>query len=575
MTGVYVQQVQPPRTPVALVILTMDYCSLTFGVGACTATGEKCFNTYPTCKLKSAYSKTTKDYKFTSADVPIPFALVRPYVRSVKLLPTEIKEKYTVAGRVSCEMLDEPDGDVGIDPYVTGRTAFPNIPGTYWKKWLIRNSNYKNRRIKVYEGWVGEAEGSYDLRWTGKLETVKYDRGVVKIEAADLLKDLSKTYIPPKMDCKLRQSLEVDTTSFYVSTGVTGLPASSGTIRIGDEIMTYSAYDSATGIITGATRAQYDTTAATASSGTKVQVCRVFVKDNPFDIMQEILSTDVGMEAGDIDSSAFATWRDYPDTDLDVGPCVVSEPVKASDLYAELLAICNAKSWQNEANKITVCRDIASIPLTRSYSLSDADTLKHGSAKVDMNEKSRLTRVWLYWDKTATGKTSDNESYRRLDVAIAAEAEGASSYGEIVDHKIYSRFLVASGQVEETVAAFARNICGRMMVRNIEASPVIVAEVELKDEEIKTGDFVNISTDELLSSLGEDTNYAYQVVKRDKADTKLTLSFLRASTRKIAHVAPNAQADYTLATDAQREKYGFASDAAGLMSNYDQGFFAY
>jgi hypothetical protein len=114
-----------PRTPIWLVVLSMGYCSRTFGVAPCLATGEECFNTYPTCKYKSAFSQLGKNYKFTSADAPAPFDGVRPYVTRVSLLPTEIKTTLTVSGRVTVEMADEPDGDVGIDPY-----SSPGTPTT-------------------------------------------------------------------------------------------------------------------------------------------------------------------------------------------------------------------------------------------------------------------------------------------------------------------------------------------------------------------------------------------------------------------------------------------------------------
>lgn len=58
------------RTPVTLVIITLDFCGRTFGVAPCTATGEPCYNTFHTCKDKNAYLKTTRDYEFSSTDVP-------------------------------------------------------------------------------------------------------------------------------------------------------------------------------------------------------------------------------------------------------------------------------------------------------------------------------------------------------------------------------------------------------------------------------------------------------------------------------------------------------------------------
>lgn len=68
------REIIAPRTPIVLVVLSMDFCGRTFGVDPCLATGTKCFNTWPTCKYLTAYLKTTKDYKFTSRAAPgIPF----------------------------------------------------------------------------------------------------------------------------------------------------------------------------------------------------------------------------------------------------------------------------------------------------------------------------------------------------------------------------------------------------------------------------------------------------------------------------------------------------------------------
>jgi hypothetical protein len=61
------------RTPVSLVVLSMDFCGRVFGVDPCLATGTACFNTYPTCKYKGAYRNVGKEYRFSSADAPVPF----------------------------------------------------------------------------------------------------------------------------------------------------------------------------------------------------------------------------------------------------------------------------------------------------------------------------------------------------------------------------------------------------------------------------------------------------------------------------------------------------------------------
>ncbi len=106
--------------PVRLVYLHMDYCGNGFGTSPCLATGTPCFNTWKTCKYLPAFNNVGKTYKFSEADAAVPFQGVRPYVKSVRLLPTEIKTNLTVNARVSVVMVDEMDQDIDTDPYLLG-----------------------------------------------------------------------------------------------------------------------------------------------------------------------------------------------------------------------------------------------------------------------------------------------------------------------------------------------------------------------------------------------------------------------------------------------------------------------
>jgi hypothetical protein len=104
--------------PIRLVYLHLDYCGNVFGTSPCLATGRPCFNTWKTCKYLSAFDNVGKTYKYSEVDAALPFKGVRPYVKSVKLLPTEIKTNLTVNARVSVTMVDEMDQDVDTDPYL-------------------------------------------------------------------------------------------------------------------------------------------------------------------------------------------------------------------------------------------------------------------------------------------------------------------------------------------------------------------------------------------------------------------------------------------------------------------------
>ena len=186
------------RTRIDKIIITMDYCANTFGVTPCTATGEKCYNTYFTCKDKNHFIKTTKTYEFVNGDIPVELAAelfpARPYIKNISDIPTEIKENDTSVGVMKITLLDEPDGDIGTDPYYKTRTS---IQGTYWKKWLARNPNYKGRKIERYEGfWRNGELSDFKKKYEGIIENISVADGSVTIEVPNILKKLSEISYP-------------------------------------------------------------------------------------------------------------------------------------------------------------------------------------------------------------------------------------------------------------------------------------------------------------------------------------------------------------------------------------------
>jgi hypothetical protein len=564
-----------PRTPIALVILVMDWCGRTFGVDPCLATGEPCYNTYPTCKYKSAYLKESKDYRFTSRDAILPFSLVRPYVVSIKPLPTEIKTSLTVSGRVTVEFDDEPDGDVGVDPYVRSRGAFPSIPGTYWKKFLVRNRNYKGREIRIFDGWPGMEQSEYVERWRGRIENATYKRGHLSLEAVDYLKDLAKVEVPPKLDVKLAAAMNTTQTSLTVTgTEVTGLDAPSGHIRIGEEILAYTGIDTVTGIVTGVSRAQFGSVAEEHAVNDKVQKVKHYPLQNAFDMMKSMLIDDGGIPAEKVDEAAFGYWKTYPETDLDIGGIPVHEPTKLDKLFFEVVKLMDCKVWYSESLKITIARNLVNDPLRTYHALSDDANIVLGSASIDHNEKSRISRCYLYWSKILLGKPDDVSSYNRVDIAVDADAESPNDYGEAIEEKIFCRWLHTGNYVEEEVAAFAKNLAMRKVWRNRDASPIVKVEVESKDAGMKTGEWVQLSTDELVDQHGRSlSGIAFQIVRRERKGDSILLSLLRGAPRmvRIGYIGPDTLPDWASATDADKV-YGYICADDGTLPTDEEGY---
>src|SRR3972149_6517879 len=255
--------------------------------------------------------------------------------------------------------------------------------------------------------------------------------------------------------------------------------------------------------------------------------------------------------------------------------------MKLSDLYFEIVDLLDAKSWVAEDLKITIRRNVANSPGQTLYKLTDADHIIHQSMKVDLNEKSRITRTLIYWHKSPTGKDEEVTSYSRLDVAVDSDAESAAGYGEGIDRKIYCRWLDTTYQTEEAVAQYVRNLAMRQTRRSRDAQALVSLDLDTKDSEIKTGDFVQLNSDELLEPDGTPLAASvFQSVRREKKKSTIALTLQRiGSGKRICFICPNEDLEtppdpfpaYASASDLERE-YGFITENTGLLPNGDPGY---
>ena len=199
------------RKLVRLLVIELDYCSRSFGVDPCLAEGTKCYNTFASCKFKTAYNKTSKEYRFCNNNASVESIAelnAKPYIKVYEHLATELHDDKTIPARANYTLLDEPDTDVGIDPYLDDRVE--NIlatQGTFFKKLLERNPNYKGRLVKEYEGFEGDPFEEYREIFTGKIENIKRTGGKVTIECVDLLKSLDDIEYPIKLKAKITEEI--------------------------------------------------------------------------------------------------------------------------------------------------------------------------------------------------------------------------------------------------------------------------------------------------------------------------------------------------------------------------------
>ncbi len=199
------------RKPFWLVKLYLDQCQNTFGQAPCTATGDPCYYTYPTCKDTPNYSKGTYVWKFTSRDFQIgsiynlSFGYL-PYVERITYIPIEIDPKSNVSRRGNMEI--ELADDQPLVYAVPGKDPSPvEQGGTFWRNLLARNPNYYHRIVEVYLGFKGLSEDDFRLYFRGLIEKIEIKGSKVVITAKDLLKSLDQqSHIKASDRCKLAEN---------------------------------------------------------------------------------------------------------------------------------------------------------------------------------------------------------------------------------------------------------------------------------------------------------------------------------------------------------------------------------
>jgi len=541
--------------PVLLVRTYLDRCTLTFGVSPCTATGAVCSNTYSTCRDRANYTASAYERTYTQMDAPLPgqSSLERPYVSRVNLLPTEISDSLTVSGRLKVEMADD---------YTDGVS--------YWRRHFALNRNFKGRELRVLEGnfsvagwfeggWFegGWFAGALEERFWGELVNVQYESNRVIIEAADPLKGLDDVDIPAKSEVKLAATINNSQTTITL-TSSDEIQAAPSYVVIGDELVRYAAVDSDRNQITGCTRGAEGTEADEHNENTKVQPCHYFAPDNPFDVLQSMLTDLAGISSARVDTTAWAYWRDWPETDLDV-EAIIWRPTSLRQLYFELVELMDCRSWVSEEQKITIRRNLPNVPGREYYELSDENSFILGSTNVDIDEKERLTKVAVYWDPVGLYEEGEPTLYSSLIVVADADAESANEYNGIISKDIYCRWLNYGLGTEEDLETYVTGLAGRILARRRDALEKLQVLVHPKDAAVLTGSYVLVTTSELYNPFTGATlsNQAFMVTRRQiQTNGLIELEMVRQSYNRICFVAPDATPDYDDA-DADDKEYGF------------------
>ena len=607
------------RTKITLVEVDLDFCGLDYNVGLCTPDLglPVCYKTYKTCVMLQAFSspplyktefapnKITKTYRFTSADQPVPGNGYRPYLKSYNLLTQEIKDNITVKNRVSIEFYDDNnESDIDNDPYRSGRGHSSIIVnGSYFKRLFARNPSYKYRSVRIYEGFTqdGILLDTWQLRFSGKMENVLFDKSIVKLECIDDLKFLDESVLSTSLDGTLAVDIDhTQTTGIYV-TSTSGM-AASGYLAIEDEIIHYTSLSST--LLVTVTRGMFGTIKANHKMDTKL--IRVYhYAGNPFDVIEDIfIDAGVGYDTAALaELSGNYIYSGEPNVFA-----LITSDTKRSELLWELVEQMGCRVWMNEEGYATIRRNffystwaVQPTYISGQQSISDDLNIIDGSCSIDWNEKNRYSRINFYSDlkiynskralsagisnsvttipvtsvedlpdrgeviigtefirysgldlsglnltgcvrgerSTTAASHSSGDAVYQGDLTALKEVKDSKSYynctitydenvetdvGTMIPKTIYSRWFNSFASYYPITTTgyltYITDLCVKMLDTIKEARQRLSLELEIKDEGIKLGDFVKITTDEFNYVDATDFDEEqFQIVKKDLSET--------------------------------------------------------
>jgi len=499
------------REPIQIVEILQPFCANTFGVAPCTATGTadtKCYNTRGSCRDSAGAATnfalgTPLSLFFSAGRVAEQVISGAPYIIpsliSVSTTPTKINlagsnpDSSGLGNRAVCNIVlqDHQHSDRRVDPYVDGRSWDPlsRDRGSFWTRWLVRNKYRQNIVIRVYEGYSGQALSAMVKR-TYFLQSINGpdDSGRVTIQGKDVLSRIEerKAQAPAASPGKLYIGINASVTSFEVANAVVGDYPAPGTVRIGDEIMTYSAVTASTNgvTLTITARGSDNSIANTHSANDTVQLCLRVTSQRVDTLMQLLLSTYGGIDAAYLNLTSWATEVDNYRTAY-LLTSLITEPTAVSKLVAEIQEQTLVYLWWDERLAKVGMRAVRGLDAEPPLITAETHILE-GSFGLSEKPRERTSQVWVYYARNDYVKSVDDaKAYAQAFILSDLVSESANLYGEPSIRKMFARWLPS--------AALANTTASKILLRYVDVPSTVNFALDAKDRATWVGDVVKIS----------------------------------------------------------------------------------
>ena len=576
----------PGRETIQIVEIVQPLCALTYGTSPCTASGtadEKCYNTFGTCQDQANYDGSSALSLYFSrghvAEQRIEATpggtrlYIIPSLANVSTAPTRINiaganpDAQGIGNRAICSVTfkDHPHTDRRVDPYLSGRSWDPMTRGSFWTKWKARNKYHTNIRINVYEGYAGQAL-SQMVKRSYFVEGVQGPsaQGDVTISGKDILARIEarQAQAPIASPGKLSADITAGATSFNVANCSIADYDASGTLRIGDELMTYTTRAAATGSVdfSGVTRGTDGSTASAHSADDSVQLCLRYTDARIDDTIKDLLENYGGVQAAFLNTTAWATEiNDYRTSYL--LNTVISEPTPVTQLISELQESVMVYIWWDERTALVELKAVRGIDAEPPLITDDLNILAE-SFSLTERPRSRASQVWVFYDhRDFVSSFSDPINFRQQSIFADLPSEGTDQYGSPSIRKIFSRWLNAG--------ALADTIASQVITRFVDIPTEARMKLDAKDRTYWVGDTLRISHFLDVDSFGVRQIRNWTIVSAEETVPGQIVDYVLEDTTlygRIHYIMASGAADYPGAASAPF-KNCYIGDANGLLSD--------
>lgn len=566
-----------------------DEYVMTSGLAKYRTDSQKCFNSWQTCQDQANYTETDKVFSFCTPVSVIPDGCI-PFLDNVKGDSGQLDPENSLGkrGQITVNLMDAPHDDTEIDPYLDERSYSALERGTFWPRFRARFPFYQGRKLEWYQGYFPFSRANAKKR-TYIIEDLKgwgRTKGITII-AKDPLKladdkraqwprpstglltsTLAAVATPTTLDITTGTATEYDLED-YETTGV---------VIIGSEIIPYTGTTTITGGVrltgvgTRGTVGDYVTAVAAHDAGVSVQKCAYFKDMKVPHVYQVLLERGGSVPAAYIDyptwEAEYDTWMpDFTVTRLIVKPEGVTTTIKELVQQSMTWALW----WDNESAEIRyqVVRSLDYDELIST--LTDGDNLIAGSSVVS-DDSDRLTNqiLFRYGQIDPTKKADEATNYREAFVAIDVGSQSPQEHGQTFSQTINGVWH-GTGNRTALVALADR------MLQSRSAVPIRVEfDVDRKDDDAKTGQFVRLETSAITDIYGQPVPKIVRLIQQDAGgDTVKYVAREELLATGFARIAPDSYAEgyeYTTATAQEKLRYAFiADDATGLLGGTDPG----